>query len=236
MTGDSDLQAHANGRRESTTSVCLRIAWMLFACFPVVGQQLTTLKPAGETRPNIILISVDTLRADRLRSNSPSTEATPNIDKLLQGGTSFSQDTSMVPLTLPSHVSMLTSTYPFVSGVEDNGERLGPGAVTLAGTLRANGYQTTAFLSSFVLDRRFGLEQGFETYDSPAVSLNSDSDPGDIKRKGQAVADAGEAWLSTHSGRPFFLFLHFYDLHTPYDLSAAEEAKFGKGYHGELSY
>ena len=200
-------------------------AWIFLAGLPCSGQQST------KQRPSIILISVDTLRADRL-----SAEATPNIDKITHGGTSFTQETSMVPLTLPSHVSMLTSTYPFVSGVEDNGERLGPGAVTLAGTLRANGYQTAAFLGSFVLDRRFGLDQGFETYDSPAGALNSGSDPGDIKRKGQAVADAGEAWLSTHSNRPFFLFLHFYDLHTPYDLSAAEEAKFGKGYHGELSY
>jgi choline-sulfatase len=200
-------------------------AWIFLAGLPCSGQQST------RQRPNIILISVDTLRADRL-----SAEATPNIDKLAHGGTSFTQETSMVPLTLPSHVSMLTSTYPFVSGVEDNGERLGPGAVTLAGTLQSNGYQTAAFLGSFVLDRRFGLDQGFETYDSPAGALNGGSDPGDIKRKGQAVADAGEAWLSTHSNRPFFLFLHFYDLHTPYDLSAAEEAKFGKGYHGELSY
>jgi choline-sulfatase len=200
-------------------------AWIFLAGLPCSGQQST------KQRLNIILISVDTLRADRL-----SAEATPNIDKITHGGTSFTQETSMVPLTLPSHVSMLTSTYPFVSGVEDNGERLGPGAITLAGTLRANGYQTAAFLGSFVLDRRFGLDQGFETYDSPAAALNSGSDPGDIKRKGQAVADAGEAWLSTHSNRPFFLFLHFYDLHTPYDLSAAEEANFGKGYHGELRY
>jgi choline-sulfatase len=237
MTGDSYLLVHVYGRRESTTSVCLRIAWILFAVLPVVAQQSTTLKPAEKTRPNIILISVDTLRADRLRSNSPSAEATPNIDKLLQGGTSFSQETSMVPLTLPSHVSMLTSTYPFVSGVEDNGERLAPGAVTLAGALRSHGYQTAAFLGSFVLDRRFGLDQGFDTYDSPAASLNSgSSDPGDIKRKGEAVADAGEAWLSTHSDRPFFLFLHLYDLHTPYNLSAEEEAKYGKGYDGELRY
>jgi arylsulfatase A-like enzyme/Tfp pilus assembly protein PilF len=204
---------------------------------PVVAQQSATPKPAGETRPNIILISVDTLRADRLRSNSSSAEATPHIDKLLQGGTSFSQETAMVPLTLPSHVSMLTSTYPFVSGVEDNGERLAPGAVTLAGTLRSHGYQTAAFLGSFVLDRRFGLDQGFDTYDSPVVSLNSDSsDPGDIKRKGEAVAADAEAWIGTHSDRPFFLFLHLYDLHTPYNLSAGEEAKYGKGYQGELGY
>jgi choline-sulfatase len=237
MTGDPDPLVHVYGRRDSSTSVCLRIAWILFAGLPVVAQQSTRLKPAGETRPNIILISVDTLRADRLRSNSPSAEATPNIDKLLQGGTSFSQETSMVPLTLPSHVSMLTSTYPFVSGVEDNGERLAAGTVTLAGTLRSHGYQTAAFLGSFVLDRRFGLDQGFDTYDSPAVSLNTDSsDPGDIKRKGDAVADDAEAWLGTHSDRPFFLFLHLYDLHTPYNLSATEEAKYGKGYQGELGY
>jgi choline-sulfatase len=214
--------------------------WILFAGLPVLAQRSTGLQhggPAEEARPNIILISVDTLRADRLRSNSPSAEATPNIEKLLHGGTSFSQGTSMVPLTLPSHVSTLTSTYPFVTGVEDNGERLAPGAVTLAGTLHSHGYQTAAFLGSFVLDRRFGLDQGFDTYDSPSASLNSDSsDPGDIKRKGDAVAEASEAWLNTHADRPFFLFLHLYDLHTPYNLSAAEEAKYGKGYDGELRY
>jgi choline-sulfatase len=214
--------------------------WMFFVGMPVLAQRSAALphgQPADETRPNIILISVDTLRADRLRANSPSAEATPNIDKLLDGGTSFSQETSMVPLTLPSHVSTLTSTYPFVTGVEDNGDRLAPGAVTLAGTLRSHGYHTAAFLGSFVLDRRFGLDQGFDTYDSPSASLNSDSsDPGDIKRKGEAVAEAGEMWLNTHADRPFFLFLHIYDLHTPYNLTAAEEAKYGKGYDGELRY
>jgi choline-sulfatase len=213
---------------------------MFFVGMPVLAQRSAALphgQPADETRPNIILISVDTLRADRLRANSPSAEATPNIDKLLDGGTSFSQETSMVPLTLPSHVSTLTSTYPFVTGVEDNGDRLAPGAVTLAGTLRSHGYHTAAFLGSFVLDRRFGLDQGFDTYDSPSASLNSDSsDPGDIKRKGEAVAEAGEMWLNTHADRPFFLFLHIYDLHTPYNLTAAEEAKYGKGYDGELRY
>jgi choline-sulfatase len=215
-------------------------AWIFFVGMPVLAQRSAALphgQPADETRPNIILISVDTLRADRLRANSPSAEATPNIDKLLHGGTSFSQETSLVPLTLPSHVSTLTSTYPFVTGVEDNGDRLAPGTVTLAGTLRSHGYQTAAFLGSFVLDRRFGLDQGFDTYDSPSASLGSNSsDPGDIKRKGEAVAEAGETWLNTHADRPFFLFLHIYDLHTPYNLTAAEEAKYGKGYSGELGY
>src|ERR1700691_3146654 len=117
--------------------------WILLAALPVLAQRPKSGVRAdvrAEARPNIILISVDTLRADRLRLNSPGAEATPNIDKFAHGGTSFSQETSMVPLTLPSHVAMLTSTYPFVSGVEDNGERLAPGAVTLAGTLRSDGY------------------------------------------------------------------------------------------------
>jgi choline-sulfatase len=143
----------------------------------------------------------------------------------------------MVPLTLPSHVSMLTSTYPFVSGVEDNGDRLAPGTVTLASTLRSHGYRTAAFLGGFVLDKRFGLDQGFDTYDSPSASLNSgSSDPGDIKRKGEAVAAAGEEWLNANADRPFFLFLHIYDLHTPYNLSAEEKNKYGEGYNGELGY
>ncbi len=224
-------------------SVCLRIVARAVLAASVIYSALPWASGLAQSasqesrRPNVILISVDTLRGDRLRCNSPSAEATPNIDKLLAGGTSFSQATSLVPLTLPSHVTMLTSTYPFVNGVEDNAQRLPAGAVTLAGTLRAHGYQTAAFLGSFVLDRRFGLDQGFETYDSPPVSLQgSNRDTGDIKRKGEDVAKAGEAWLDTHADRPFFLFLHFYDLHTPYNLSAGEQARYGKGYDGELRY
>ncbi len=218
-----------------TTSACLRIVAAVVLAASLGGQAQSASQQAH--RQNVILISVDTLRGDRLHCISPSAEATPNIDKLLQGGTLFSQATSLVPLTLPSHVAMLTSTYPFLNGVEDNAQRLPAGAVTLAGTLRNNGYQTAAFLGSFVLDPRFGLEQGFATYDSPAVSSQGGStDPGDVKRKGEDVAKAGEAWLDEHAERPFFLFLHFYDLHTPYNLSAEEEARYGKGYNGELRY
>jgi choline-sulfatase len=215
-------------------------ALLVLASFPVLAQKSSpssAAQPAAALRPNIILISVDTLRADRVSCFSPNAPPTPNIDKLCHGGTSFSQVSSMVPLTLPSHVAMLTSTYPFVNGVEDNGDRLAPGAVTLASTLQSHGYRTAAFIGGFVLDRRFGLDQGFETYDSPSESRPSDSsDPGDIKRKGEAVALAGEAWLSKNSSQPFFAFVHIYDLHTPYNLTAAEKTKYGDGYEGELGY
>ncbi len=196
-----------------------------------------TASGRASARPNVILISVDTLRADHVGCYSATAGGTPNIDKLSQGGTVFEQVSSMVPLTLPSHVSMLTSTYPFVSGVRDNGDHLASGATTLASVLRSHGYRTAAFLGGFVLDRRFGLDRGFETYDSPSQARHSGvSDPGDIKRKGQEVATAAEAWLNSNSIHPFFLLLHIYDLHTPYNLTPAEATRYGDGYRGELTY
>jgi arylsulfatase A-like enzyme/Tfp pilus assembly protein PilF len=192
---------------------------------------------ADASQPSIILISVDTLRADRLSCYSTGSPKTPNIDRLADGGTLFAQASSAVPLTLPSHTSTLTSTYPFENGVRDNGDRLPPHTTTLASILQANGYRTAAFLSGFVLDRRFGLYQGFETYDGPADAGHREAtDVGDLKRKGEETTKAAEQWLTANSGHPFFLFLHLYDLHTPYNLSAAERKKYGEGYDGELAY
>src|SRR5262245_44110564 len=97
---------------------------------------LFALVTTAAAQPPVILISVDTLRADYLSCYGSRRRPTPNIDGLLKGGTLFAQADAQVPLTLPSHVSMLTSTYPFSNGIHDNGEVLGPRAVTLAGVLR----------------------------------------------------------------------------------------------------
>ncbi len=131
---------------------------------------------------------------------------------------------------------MFTSTYPFVNGVQDNGDYLPSNSVTLATILKSNGYQTAAFVSSFVLDRRFGLDQGFNTYDSPEDLEMKSSDPGDIKRPGSEVVRAGTEWLKAHLTERFFLFLHLYDLHTPRSLSAADKARYGDGYDSEIAY
>jgi tetratricopeptide (TPR) repeat protein len=157
---------------------------------------------------------------------------------MAQGGTLFSQVSSQVPLTLPSHASLLTSTYPFVNGLEDNGEQLAPGATTLATVLKSRGYRTAAFVGGFVLDRRFGLDQGFDLYDSPFdLRRQAGKDPGDIKRLGGDVVREATQWLDKDSERPFFLFLHLYDLHTPYDLPPAIRVRYpGKGYDAELGY
>ena len=115
----------------------------------------------------VILISVDTLRADALASYGARVGRTPNIDRLANGGTVFSQISAQVPLTLPSHASLFTSMYPFTSGITDNGQQLSPNIATLATVMKSCGYRTAAFVGGFVMDRRFGLNRGFDLYDSP---------------------------------------------------------------------
>ncbi|MEO7654004.1 MAG: sulfatase-like hydrolase/transferase, partial [Bryobacteraceae bacterium] len=186
----------------------------------------------------VILISVDTLRADRLSSYGYRGVTTAGIDAMARGGTIFSQASSQAPLTLPSHVSLLTSTFPFTNGVRDNGEQVGANLVGLAGILKSRGYRTAAFVGGFVLDRRFGMDTGFDTYDSP-FDLNGaqGADSSDLKRPADEVTAAAIRWVDANSSQPFFLFLHLFDLHTPYILPAAARARFpNSGYDAALSY
>lgn len=195
-----------------------------------------TLAWAGPATP-VILISVDTLRADHLSCYQASRRPTPHIDSLAQHGTLFSQVSSAFPLTLPSHAALFTSTYPFVNGVEDNGVALKP-SITLATVLKSAGYKTGAFVASFVLDQRFGLKQGFDVYDGPMDVHNmSTSDPVEHKRPGAKVAEAALEWLGRNANAPVFLFLHLYDLHLPYDISQNPSLRRGEeGYSAELAY
>jgi tetratricopeptide (TPR) repeat protein len=186
-----------------------------------------------QSLPSIILISIDTLRADRLSCYGARGRSTPQIDSLTSGGTLFAQASSQVPLTLPSHTSMLTSTYPFTNGIVDNGQPLGPNAITLASVLKAKGYETAAFVGGFVLDRRFGLHWGFDWYDSPFnLRGRQGTDPGEVKRWGEEVTHATTEWLNGKSSSPFFIFLHLYDLHTPYQLPGTKQQRRA----GQLNY
>lgn len=203
------------------------IYWLMCACQVVFSA--TTYGLSGERRKSVILISVDTLRADHLSCYGYRKIQTTAIDSIAKGGTLFTQVNAQVPLTLPSHVSLFTSTYPFSNGVEDNGEVLRPNATTLAGVLKVHGYSTGAFIGGFALDRRFGLNQGFDVYDSPFGTI--------LTRPGEAVTKSAEAWLDKKHAAPFFLFLHLYDLHTPYRLSVEAQKRFaGDGYDAELLY
>lgn len=196
----------------------------------------TTINPPSGAP--VILISVDTLRADHLSCYGSRAVRTPKIDALTQGGTLFFHTGSLVPLTFPSHAALLTSTYPFSTGIEDNGENLPAGAVTLATVLKSRGYRTAAFVATFILDRRFGLNQGFDVYDSPFdLHRHPGIDPGDIKRPASGVESAAVHWIGENSGRPFFVFIHFYDLHTPYNPPAVYHRRYPRsGYNAEIAY
>ncbi len=166
---------------------------------------------------SVILISVDTLRADHLGCYGHRKIRTPNLDHLAQGGTLFSRVDSPVPMTLPAHTSLLTSTYPFVHGIEENGQQVGTGRLTLATVLKSNGFRTAAFIGGYVLDSRFGLNRGFDVYDSP-FHLRPDpgEDPPEVKRPAEAVLDAARKWIESVSVDRFFAFIHLYDAHQPY--------------------
>ena len=186
----------------------------------------------------VILISVDTLRADHLSCYQPGSRPTPHIDSLANKGTLFSQINSPFPLTLPAHAALLTSTYPFASGVQDNGVPLKATAVTLADVLKNAGYRTAAFVGSFVLDRRFGLNRSFDVYEGP-IDLHNKTAAGTLERKrpGAQVVEAARQWVEGNSNAPFFLFLHLYDLHQPYNLPQDAAQRHGEtGYSAELAY
>ena len=163
------------------------------------------------------MISVDTLRADHLGCYGYRKVRTPHLDALARRGTLFSQVDSLVPLTLPSHTSLLSSTYPFVHGVEENGQKVPGGVVTLTEVLKVRGYSTAAFIGGYVLDARFGLNQGFDVYDSP-FHLRPDpgEEPPEVKRPAEAVLASASQWLDTQSSHPSFVFIHLYDAHRPY--------------------
>lgn len=185
---------------------------------------------AAAEKPPVIVISIDTLRADHLSTWGYTKVRTPNIDAFGDKGTVFTQIDSQVPLTLPSHASLMTSMYPFENRVEVNGDALAAGAVTLASIFRGNGYRTAAFAGSIVMDRRYGLDQGFEVYDCPFGSSR-------VRRDAALVTRAALQWLEKNRDQPIFAFLHLYDLHTPYTLpQAAGLMPTVSGYDAELDY
>ncbi len=215
-----------------------RRAWSALCVAILVITYPRGARGAEEARPTpVILISVDTLRADHLSSYGYRRFATPQIDSLGRGGTIFTAIDAQIPLTLPSHTSLLTSTYPFVNGVGENGRQVPQGLVTLASVLKSHGYQTAAFIGGYFLARQYGLDRGFDVYDSPFGPQTSVVRALDLKRPAEQVTNAAAQWLADHCAEPTFVFIHLYDLHKPYDPPKQYLRKYGHDeYDAELGY
>jgi choline-sulfatase len=171
-------------------------------------------KPRPALR-NVVLISIDTLRADHVSAYGFPRRTTPNIDAVAREGVLFKNVHTPVPMTLPAHVSMFTGTLPPTHGLRDNLQsRLPEGSLTLAEMLKARGFTTGAVISSFVLDRRFGTGQGFDRYDDRFQAVHKIGDLSE--RKGDEATRVARQWLDEQKDKPFFLFLHLYDPHDPY--------------------
>jgi choline-sulfatase len=192
----------------------------------------------AESPPNLLLITLDTFRGDRLGANTATGVATPHLDRLAAAGANFSHARAPVPLTLPSHASILTATWPWVHGVRDNGEILTGGRPTLAGVLHGAGYATAAFVGSFVLDHRFGLARGFDTYDDRVATSPASLENVEAERDGAAVVDAFAAWLAERDPeRPFFAWVHLYDPHAPHVAPASFADRYPHDpYAAEIAY
>jgi arylsulfatase A-like enzyme/Flp pilus assembly protein TadD len=207
-------------------------------------------KPRGKLRvhrPDVVLITIDTVRADHLGCYGYSNIQTPTLDGLAGDGIVFEHAVSQVPLTWPSHTVILTGTYPFQNGVQDfTGQPLDPRFRSVAQAFQQDGYVTGAVVSSFVLDRSWGLARGFDYYDDAfSAKAFQVGDPGLVERKaGESVTHAIR-WLTDNwqkdrqnkTPRPFFLWLHLYDPHSPYDPPEPYHSEYRSHlYDGEIAY
>jgi arylsulfatase A-like enzyme/tetratricopeptide (TPR) repeat protein len=197
----------------------------------------------GVDKPNVILISLDTTRADRLGCYGDSHARTPAIDGLARRGVLFSQAASPAPLTLPSHCSLMTGLYPTYHGVRLNGTTaLAQEQSTLAEVFSEAGYRTGAFVGAFVLDGRWGLNQGFSQYDDQFDLMKvKHIDLAGVQRPANQVMDAALRWLDGRKDEPFFAWIHLYDPHTPYEPPEPLFSEFGRRgpaglYEGEIAF
>ena len=184
---------------------------------------------------NLLLVTIDTVRADHVGAYGCRTAETPSLNRLAASGVRFADVSAPVPLTGPSHASILTGLLPPRHGVRTNGaESLPPTIPTLATRTAAAGYRTGAFIGAFVLDHRFGFANGFDTYDDE-IPFNPNAGL-EHARAGSVVVDRALAWLAEPSAKPFFAWVHLYDAHAPYKPPEPYRSRFPDApYDGEIA-
>src|ERR1700736_53998 len=194
----------------------MRPVWILFffALLPSLA--------AAADPPSVVLITIDTVRADRMGFLGSTRGLTPQLDAFARDGVVFERSYSQAPLTPVSHATILTGTYPRFHGVRDFGIRLPESAPYLPAIFRARGYRTAAFVSSIILDPQSGLapgfERGFDTYDAGFHrGKRGENRLGSIQRRGEETVTRALAWLQANRQGPVFLWVHIWDAHDPYD-------------------
>jgi choline-sulfatase len=232
-----------------------RLAAVVLLYTVLCGCRAATTPPAAP--PNILLVTIDTWRADRLQ---PS--LTPNLSALAASGATFTNARAAAPLTLPSHTTLLTGLLPPAHGVRENGNVLNETHTTIARLLKDRGYQTAAFIGAFVLDRRFGLGRGFDVYDDKIPRDPNATEKLEAERPAAAVIDAALTWFasqhpaapgtqhqhpapstqhqhpapSTQHPAPFFIWIHLYDPHAPYVVREPRATSDEQRYDSEVGY
>jgi arylsulfatase A-like enzyme/Flp pilus assembly protein TadD len=209
-------------------------AVLTLVLFPV----LSCSRDQGPEKQSVLLVTVDTMRADRVGTYGCREVDTPHMDRLAREGVLFSRAYSAAPLTLPSHATIMTGLYPPGHGIRNNGNyRLPSGIVTMAEVLKGEGYATAAFVGAFVLDSQFALDQGFDLYHDSFLNIDAGS-----RALRYAERNAGEVtalaadWLAKTKGA-FFLWVHYFDPHHPYDAPPPFSERYRSDpYLGEISY
>ena len=186
---------------------------------------------------NVLLVTIDTLRADALGAYGDPRAQTPWIDRLAQGGVRFARAHAHNVVTLPSHSNILSGRHPFGHGVRDNaGFRFPRGTDTLATILKRQGYHTAAFVSAFTLDSRFGLDAGFDVYDDGFAEGDAPTAFALPERSGVETVAAARRWLAEAGAGPYFCWVHLYDPHAPYQPPEPYASRFPDDpYRGEVA-
>jgi arylsulfatase A-like enzyme/Flp pilus assembly protein TadD len=234
--------AHQMIRIQKASLYLFALAAICVSCSETPTPSVESRVTPDEPAQNVILITIDTLRGDYLGCYGRAEVSTPNIDGLAARGARFDQAIVQIPLTTPSHASILTGTYPQVHKIRDiGGFTLAKNVPTMASIAKAAGYETAAFVAAAVLNRRYGLDKGFDVYnDDMAGSVDSEKLPGVVAEvRADVVSGRAIDWLSKRKDptRPFLLWVHYYDPHFPYDPPAPYSSQYsGDPYGGEVAY
>jgi choline-sulfatase len=188
--------------------------------------------------PNVVLVTIDTLRADRVGAYGYPAGETATLDRLAREGVLVEDAVVQVPQTRPSHASIMTGRYPYEHGIRDNySSPLPRTSPTLASVLRGHGWDTAAFIGAYPVARPSGLNRGFTVFDDPFGAGDATTRQARTERRGAEVVDHALAWLGRPRAKPFFLWVHLFDPHAPYEPPSPWRERFAKApYDGEVAY